>query len=232
MVHRIRVIRGKRQDPFDAYEWMDDLHRQVGLHPLYFFLVAQQKGKYDRNIDPRNPAFQGLVRDTAAKYTVGLHPSWASGDHQPLLTKEKSSLERLTETTITASRQHYLRFGLPATYRRLLAIGIQDEYSMGYGTINGFRASVATPFYWYDLKNESKASLRIHPFCFMDANAYYEEKKEAGEALQDLLHYYDVIRSVNGTMITVWHNNFLGTDPQFDGWREVYEEFVMKASGS
>ena len=229
MVHRIRVIRGRRQDPFDAYEWMDNLHRQAGRQPLYFFLVAQQSGKYDRNIVPQNPAFQELVRNTAANYPIGLHPSWASGEHQPFLSKEKSWLEKITEQSITASRQHYLRFELPTTYRRLIAAGIQDEYSMGYGTVNGFRASVATPFFWYDLKNESKTALRVHSFCFMDANAYYEEKKEAGEALQELKHYYEVIRSVRGTMITVWHNSFLGTDPQFEGWREVYEQFVLEA---
>jgi hypothetical protein len=102
---------------------------------------------------------------------------------------------------------------------------------MGYGTINGFRASVATPFFWYDLKDESKTSLRIHPFCFMDANAYYEENKTAGEALQEMLRYLEVIRSVNGTMITIWHNSFLGMDPAFEGWREVYEQFVQKAAG-
>lgn len=226
LVHRIRVIRGKRQDPFDAYEWMDNLHRQHNRSPLYFFLVAQQAGRYDRNIDPQNPSFQNLVREMASKYEIGLHPSWASGDHHTLLAKEKSWLETTSGQTITASRQHYLRFDLPGTYRRLIAAGIEDEYSMGYGTINGFRASVATPFFWFDLKNEAKTALRIHPFCFMDANAYYEENKDAEEALRELQRYFEIIRSVNGTMITLWHNSFLGTDPEFESWREAYERFV------
>ncbi|NTS40867.1 hypothetical protein HRG84_08105 [Flavisolibacter sp. BT320] len=228
MLHRIGVIRGRRQDPFDAYEWMDDLHRQAGLQPLYFILAAQQRSRYDRNIDPRNPAFVELVRDLASKYTVGLHPSWASGDQQPLLAKEKGWLENISGRSITASRQHFLRFDLPATYRRLLAAGISDEYSMGYGTINGFRASVATPYDWFDLKAESKTGLRIHPFCFMDANAFYEEKKSAADALQEMLQLYDTVRSVKGTMITVWHNSFLGVDPTFEGWREAYEQFVLR----
>jgi hypothetical protein len=114
----------------------------------------------------------------------------------------------------------------------LLNLGITDEYSMGYGSINGFRASVATPFFWFDLKNETKTALRIHPFCFMDANAYYEEQKSPAEALKDMLHYYDVISAVNGTMITIWHNSFLGIDPAFDGWREVYENFVYKVKAN
>lgn len=229
MMYRLRVIRGKRRDPFDAYEWMDDLHQQFGLQPIYFFLVAQQIGKFDKNIDVQKQEFQTLVKDIAAKYTIGLHPSWASSDQQPLLPREKSWLERISEQTITSSRQHYLRFELPATYRRLINLGILDEYSMGYGTINGFRASVATPFFWYDLKNEVKTPLRIHPFCFMDANAFHEEKKSATEALQQLLEFYEVIRSVNGTMITIWHNSFLGIDETFDGWRDAYEHFVFKA---
>lgn len=226
MMHRIRVIRGRRQDPFDAYEWMDAIHQRCGLQPLYFFLVAQQKGKFDKNIDPKAPAFQALVQETATKYATGLHPSWASGDHQALLPKEKSWLERVAGQTITASRQHYLRFQLPATYRRLIAIGITDEYSMGYGTINGFRASIATAYHWYDLKAESKTPLRIHPFCFMDANAFYEEKGSAEEALREMKTYADAIRAINGTMITIWHNSFLGTDEAFKGWREAYENFI------
>lgn len=229
MMHRIRVIRGKRQDPYDAYEWMDALHQQTGLKPLYFFLVAQQKGKFDKNIHPKNPAFQTLVQESAGKYTVGIHPSWASGDHQELLPKEKSWLESTSGQTITASRQHYLRFHLPMTFRRLIAAGVRDEYSMGYGTINGFRASIATPFYWYDLKAEARSPLRIHPFCFMDANACYEEKKSSAEALNQMLAYLDAVRAVNGTLITIWHNSFLGTDEAHQGWRDTYEQFVQQA---
>lgn len=226
LMHRISVVRGRRQDPFDAYDWMDELHHQYGLQPLYFFLVAGQKGKHDKNIDTTNPSFQALIKDTAAKYQTGLHPSWASGDHPPLLKKEKAWLEKTIEQTVAASRQHYIRFALPETYRRLLAAGITDDYSMGYATTNGFRASVAGSYYWYDLKGEAQTPLCIHPYCFMDANAFFEEKKTASEALHELVTYVQVIRAVGGEMITVWHNPFLGTDPLFDGWKETYEQFV------
>ena len=54
----------------------------------------------------------------------------------------------------------------------------------------------------------------------------YEQKITAAEAGEELQHYYNIIKSVNGTMYTVWHNSFLGSDPEFSGWREVYESFV------
>lgn len=226
MVNRVRVARGRRQDPFDSYEWMDQLHKQFKLSPVYFFLVAKERGKYDKNIDVTNAEYQQLMQSIASKYSVGLHPSWASGDLPSLLTKEKSTLEQITEQTIVSSRQHYIRFDLPSTYRKLLALGLTNDYSMGYGSINGFRASIAGSFYWYDLKNEEKTGLLIHPFCFMDANAYYEQKLSAEAAFEELMHCYNAVKSTNGKMITIWHNNFLGTDEMFAGWRETYERFV------
>lgn len=226
MSHRIKVIRGKKQDPYDAYEWMQDLHKQYNIEPIYFFLVAEEKGKFDKNIDIANLEFQNLIKTIAVQNAIGLHPSWASGDHPQLIKKEKAWLEKITAQTITVSRQHYIRFELPATYRRLLSAGITNEYSMGYGSINGFRASITTPFYWYDLKEETKTALQIHPFCFMDANAYYEEKKSPQEALNELTAYYKTINDVGGTMITIWHNSFLGSDVAFEGWKEVYEDLL------
>jgi hypothetical protein len=230
MVHRIQVIKKKRQDPYDAYDWMDQLHVGFGLQPVYFFLVAKEVGKYDKNIDVNNPEYQQLIQSIAAKYTIGLHPSWASGDIPSLLTREKSMLEHVVSHGVTNSRQHYIRFELPSTYRKLLALGITDDYSMGYGSINGFRASIASTYFWYDLKNEEKTRLQIHPFCFMDANSFYEQQLSAEAASEELLQYFDAVKSVNGTMITIWHNNFLGTDPIFAGWKEVYQQFVSSVT--
>src|SRR4029078_1160267 len=67
MIYRIRVIRQKRQDPFDAYEWMDQLHNEFNLHPIYFFLVAKEKGKYDKNIEVANMEYQQLVQSISSK---------------------------------------------------------------------------------------------------------------------------------------------------------------------
>ena len=165
---------------------------------------------------------QSLIRQHADKYTVGIHPSWQSGDEHSLLGKEIKILEGISGKTVTTSRQHFIRFTLPDTFRRLLAAGIKEDYSMGYGSINGFRASVASPFFWYDLEKEEQTDLLLHPFCYMEANSFYEQKVSSQEALEEMLHYLNEVKKVNGTLITLWHNTFLGTDPFFAGWREVY----------
>lgn len=97
---------------------------------------------------------------------------------------------------------------------------------MGYGSINGFRASVASPFYWYDLEKEATTYLLLHPFCYMEANSFYEQRCTPQQALEEMLYYYHEVKKVNGTLITIWHNTFLGTDKKFNGWREVYAQFI------
>lgn len=227
MAHRIKVLRNRGQDPFDCYGWLQQLHAAHNLKPLYFFLVAEKRNRYDRNIAISNTDFQALVKEVAATANVGLHPSWQSSDVHALLKKEKIFLEGLAENKIKASRQHYIRLTLPQTYRRLIEAGITNDYSMGYGSINGFRASVATPFYWYDLNKEEKTSLRVHPFAFMDANSYHEQKLTPEDAAEELAYYHKTVSAVGGTLYTIWHNNFLGTDAQFEGWRQLYERFVQ-----
>ena len=37
---RIRVMAGKKKDPYDVYEWLDALHLKYRLKPYYFFLLA------------------------------------------------------------------------------------------------------------------------------------------------------------------------------------------------
>lgn len=225
---RLKVLSGSQKDPFDAYDWLDELHRAKNMQPAYFFLSAQKNGVYDKNILPHKAAFHHLVKRHAAQYEIGIHPSWQSGDNFLLLEKEKKLLEQMSEKHITKSRQHYIRFHLPSGYRFLLEAGITDDYSMGYGSINGFRASVAASFYWYDLEKEVQTGLRIHPFCFMDANSFYEQKYSAEQAYEESLYYLEACKKVNGQLITIWHNNFLGTAKQFAGWRECYEQFISR----
>ena len=161
-------------------------------------------------------------------YQVGIHPSWQSGDNETLLREEIGLMEYLINKRITCSRQHYIRFSLPQTYRRLLSLGIEKEFSMGYGSINGFRASIAAPFYWYDLLKDERTSLRIYPFCFMDANSFFQQRQTPQQAFDEIRHYHDVIKKVNGTMITIWHNNFFGSDKLYEGWKHVYELFLQE----
>jgi hypothetical protein len=103
---------------------------------------------------------------------------------------------------------------------------------MGYGTINGFRASVSRPFPWYDLSGERETNLMVHPFCFMDATAYHEHGLSPDDAFSQLESYLNVIRNAGGCLTTIFHNSMLGTDPMYDGWYEIYVRFLHQVEAA
>lgn len=225
---RCKVLLGKQKDPYDVFAWMQQLHLQHKLTPIYFFLVAEKLKKYDRNISPKNPFLKELIQKISQQNPVGIHPSWQSGDKVILLKKEIKTLRDIIQQEIVISRQHYIRFSLPDTYRSLIKENIEEDYSMGYGTINGFRASYCLPFFWFDLERNEQTTLKVLPFCYMDANAIYQQKFTAEQALIELQQLHDSVKEVNGHLITIHHNNTLAEQKEFFSWRSSYQQFLSK----
>ena len=134
----------------------------------------------------------------------------------------------MIQKPIVLSRNHYLRFTIPHTYRRLIDAGITDDYSMAYGGVNGFRASYALPYRWYDLEKETVTNLVVHPFCFMEATSFFNQGFTAAQAGEEMQYYYDAVKSVNGEFITLFHNHFLTEQVEWVEWRGMYERFLER----
>ncbi len=226
VLERYRVLSGRQRDPYDSYAFMEQLHASDQKRPICFFHVGERRGGYDKNLSPDHPAQQALIRSVRRWSQIGLHPSWQSGDRSSLLAEEKRKLEAILVAPIHRSRQHYIRFRLPDTYRSLLELGITDDYSMGYGSINGFRASTSRSFNWFDLSRNEITPLRIHPFCYMEANSFYELGQSIDAAESEWRRLEQAVRAVNGQLITIWHNTLLGTQLRFQGWRDRYANWA------
>ncbi len=115
---------------------------------------------------------------------------------------------------------------LPGTYQQLISHGITAEHSMGYGSINGFRASTCAPYFWYNLQSEQATALKIFPFCYMEANSIFEQKDTPAQALKELQQYYEVIKKVGGTLVTIFHNHLIGLDKNGREWMRMYKAFL------
>lgn len=222
---RTQVLRKKKKDPYDAFRWMRQMHKTYGVVPLYFILSAARTTRFDKNIHPQHPAMVRVIKNLVKEGTIGIHPSYYSGNGDVLL-REKAMLEQVAGSSTNVSRQHYIKATMPGTYRMLLASNIAEDYTMGYGTHLGFRAGTGSSFLWYDIENESVTALRIFPFCFMDTTARYEMQLTTLQAFEKLQAMTRLLEQTGSLLITVFHNFSLGTDEEWRGWRQAYELFV------
>ena len=222
---RLNVLRLKQEDPFDSFSYLDTLHERFHLKPIYFFLLSQG-GEFDKNISPSNPHMISLIKRIEGRYETGIHPSYQSNEDKEILKEEIGLLQS------KKSRQHYIRFELPATYQNLIELGITEDYSMGYGSMNGFRAGTSYPHVWFDLEQNKSTDLLLFPFCYMECNSFFEQKYSAEEAYTEMIHYLEIVKLTRGHLIPIWHNFSLGSDPMWKGWKEVYERFLKKIESS
>lgn len=225
---RNSVLSGKQSDPYDSYNFIEQLHTSYNLHPIFFILSAQETTAFDKNISPDVAEMRSLIQHLGAGSTIGIHPSYYTDKKKGLLKKEKAALENIIGKNITVSRQHYIKLQLPDTYRLLMDLGITEDHSMGYGTHLGFRAGTSQPFLWFDLENNIATSLRVFPFCFMDTTAHYEQRLSATEAFIVLEKLSGQLQACGGMLITIFHNFSLGTDGEWRGWPELYSGFIAK----
>ncbi len=225
---RLVVFLGLQSDPYDTYKYILETYKGKLEHVLFFFLIGD-RNRYDKNISHKNKNFRQLIANMASVCEVGIHPSFASNQKLWLFDKEKDRLEGIIGKPVSKSRQHYLKLRMPVTYQHLIKSGITDDYTMGFASEAGFRAGTCTPFLFFDLSKNQRTELTIHPFQMMDValkNYMRLNGEKAGELTLKLM---DEVKKVEGTFISLWHNESLKDSGQWEGWRNVFE--LIQAKG-
>ncbi len=228
---RFRVLFGKEKDPFDTFDFISSLQKEYKLKPIYFILFAEL-GPFDKNISPTNNTFRTLIKSLADQAKIGIHSSYASNLNPELIKEESKKLEEVIKVEIHRNRQHYLKLQLPDTYRNLLAMDLMEDFTMGYAAEPGFRAGICTPFYFYDLDYETETKLKVYPFAVMDGTLrdYKDVGIEEAKAIIQSLIYE--VKAVNGTFISLWHNESFSDQDRWKGWRTVYTYMLSKIHSS
>ena len=222
---RQKVLAGKEKDPFDSFNLLFNYQRRKSLEMICFILLGDY-GPYDKNISWQNHYFQDLIKRIGDYAFLGIHPSYQSSSQVELIKREMKRLQQITRKQVVKSRQHFLRLQFPTTYRALIALGIEEDYSMGFADDYGFRAGICSPYYFYDLELEQISRLRIFPFAFMDGTLKDYLKLsplEANEIIQQLI---DEVRKANGTFISLWHNESLSNEDRWVGWKDVCDKMI------
>ncbi len=222
---RLLVLLRIKKDPYNVFDKILALDVKHKIKTTFFFLIADYT-TFDTNVSASKNKFKLLIKHIVDYANVGLHPSYFTMKNSSMIKKEKERLEGITNIPTQKSRQHFLRFSLPETYQNLIDLEIEEDYSMGYASHVGFRASTSIPFYFYDLDFEIQTPLKIFPFALMDTtlNDYMElTPKQSIGRIGDL---YKEVKEVKGTLITLFHNESISGYLRWRGWQKVYETML------
>lgn len=228
---RYRVLTGKTTDPFDTYDDLRALHKKYASKAHYFFLCGDY-GPYDKNISWYSIAFQKLVKKMGDYAHIGVHPSMASNKERERLPEEIRRISSIVNQAVRCSRQHFLMLSMPTTYQQLIKHGITHDFSMGYASQPGFRAGLCTPYPFYDLSSESATNFTVVPLAIMDGTLRDYLGLQPDEALEVISNTIHAVRVVNGTFVSLWHNDAYSDHGAWHGWRKVYEELMRLAATS
>lgn len=226
---RFLVVFNLRRDPFDMFKFLLALQKKYHFKTIFFFLLGDYT-TYDKNISANNSNYKLLIKNVADYADVGLHPSYFSMKYDLKMKKEKEILENIVNFSIHKSRQHYLRIDLPETYQHLVDLEINEEYSMGYAAQYGFRAGTCTPFYFYDLDFEIQTPLKVFPFTVMDTTLKDYMNFTPKRSFNTIIQLAKEVKKVDGTLITIFHNESVSGSGQWRGWGRVYEGLLKELS--
>lgn len=228
---RLVILLGVRKDPFDTFETLLSIQKKYNIECYFFFLVGNYT-TFDTNISASKTKFRLLIKHVADFCKVGLHPSYFTMKNAKKLKSEKERLESITNIPVELSRQHFLRMNLPETYQNLIDLEIYEDYTMGYASHVGFRASTCTPFYFYDLDFEIQTPLKIYPFALMDTTLNDYMGLTPKQSLGKIGELQQEVKAVGGTLITLFHNESLSDYTRWKGWSRVYETMIKKITES
>lgn len=226
---RIQVLAGRVPDPFILDDQVLDTLRSNAERSIAFVLAAD-RGTWDHAVAVDHPAYAIELRRLAGRMEIGVHPSYRSSATEGLTELERDRLSRVIAGDVSLSRQHFLRFLMPRTFRTAIALGMKEEHSMGCHDQLGFRAGTCTPYTWYDLERDAPTSLTIHPFCVMDNTLRVKLRLDPAQAVKEVRPIIDSVRKVRGTFTGLWHESFLARTSSHRPWREAILRIIAEAA--
>jgi len=202
---RSSVLLGHSKDPFDHFEKILKVPQNSKSKNCIFFWIGDY-GKNDKGLHWKNLWIRKWIKELANVIEIGIHPSFNSYGNAAQFSIELERLESITAQKISKNRFHFLRFHLPESYQMLESKAIEEDYSMGYSDVFGYRAGTGLAFFWYDLKNERATNLKIHPFVMMDSLAYFKLKLNAAEFLDEVKRFHSQATRIGGKVHVIFHN--------------------------
>lgn len=217
------VLRGKQADPFSVLELVKNIC-PVAKTKVFFLNggAHPNDSRYAFGMIP----YQTLIREwKSAGFEIGIHPSYMSSVDPEKMRFEKQNLESIIGPVVI-SRQHYLRYKTPDTFRQLIDLGIHRDYTLGRSTRPGPPTGVALPYRWFDLERNLATDLLLIPAMVMDRTLLQYQGLQPSQAQTAIAETIAQTKAVGGKFVIILHNETFSESGEWKGWLSVIRKTV------
>ena len=212
------------KDPYDTFDYLMTLAEKNGTRFQFNFLGGG-KTKFEGYYQVDDPNIRSLMEEMKSRgHTIGVHPSYDAYKDVNMIKEEKLAVETNAEISISKSRQHYLRFAVPDTWKYLADAGIAEDSTLGYAAEPGFRCGTSKPFPVFDIHQREQLPLIERPLLIMDVSFRMYKKLSIQESIALCENIKAQVKKHNGEMVILWHNSSLSEIDEWERWEEVLEQ--------
>ena len=214
----LRAWRDMEDDPAYTFPWLVEQDKRVPLaEKIYFVKHSFGKGYDYPQYNHHSPDAHRLRKFLEwNKLTIGWHSSYYGVGSIEQRSKRRDEL--------SVHRSHYLNCSIE-NMRKLVELGVTDDYTMGFADQAGFRLQTSRAVLWIDPERMQLTELVLHPLIIMDEtlsskNYMALDQVEATYVCQQLI---DKVRMHNGDLCLLWHNTSIN---QTDYHKSLYPELL------
>ncbi len=217
---------GKEKDPFDTFDYLMSLAEKHDLRFL-FHMIGGGETKFEGYYRIDDPLIVDLMQSFKKRgHDIGLHPSYNAFNDLRKIEEERKKVATHSGSTVYKSRQHYLRFAVPDTWRKLSTAFIKEDSTFGYAAEPGFRCGTSRPFPVFDVHQRKQLPLMERPLLIMDVSLRFYKGFTIKESIAYCRKIIDQVKKHEGELVFLWHNSTLSDQDGWTGWNEV-PEFLM-----
>lgn len=187
-----------------------ELERKYEFTSTYFFLALQNEEQdFNYELEKIQPIFNKILEEGSE---IGLHGGHEAYKNLNQMSLEKERLEQVSGQRIRSYRNHYLRFRYPETLHLLIENKFSYDSTMGYSEVAGFRNGICYPFRPYDPVNNQFLNIIEVPLILMETTLLENMRLDIETAKKIYLQLKDEVKSVNGVLSVLWHNNNISNE--------------------
>ena len=220
----MRAMRnGHQKDPYDTFDYLMSLAEKNKLR-FRFHMLGGGESMFEGYYNIDDARIIALMKEFLSRgHELGLHPSYNSFNDPKKIDTERRIVEKHSGTHLKFSRQHYLRFAVPETWRHLYNAYLKEDSTLGYAAEPGFRCGTCKPFPVFDIHQQKELPLLERPLLIMDVSLKMYKQFTIEESIVYCQQIIDQVQKHNGELVFLWHNSSLSELDGWDGWNEVLE---------